>query len=145
MRTPAHARALTFVAPRQIAIEPVHLPEPGPGDVVVRVLASGISAGTEMLAYRGELEPGLALDETLGTLAGTFDFPFRYGYSCVGRVEESDGGPAPGTLVFAYHAHQDRIVVSADDLVELGDVGAGARQQRGGQRAHTAQAQHDQR
>jgi 2-desacetyl-2-hydroxyethyl bacteriochlorophyllide A dehydrogenase len=122
MRTPAHARALTFVAPRQIAIEPVHLPEPGPGDVVVRVLASGISAGTEMLAYRGELEPGLALDETLGTLAGTFDFPFRYGYSCVGRVEESDGGPAPGTLVFAYHAHQDRIVVSADDLVELGDV-----------------------
>src|SRR5918999_4886447 len=122
MRTGADARALTFVAPRQIAIEPVRLPEAGPGDVLVRVLRSGISAGTEMLAYRGQLEPGLALDETLGALAGTFDYPFRYGYSCVGRVEESDGDPAPGTLVFAFHAHQDRIVVGADNLVALGDV-----------------------
>ncbi|HSK95000.1 MAG TPA: zinc-binding dehydrogenase, partial [Euzebyales bacterium] len=122
MRTGAHARAVTFVAPRRIAIEPVRLPDPGPGNVLVRVLCSGISAGTEMLAYRGELEPGLALDETLEALAGTFDYPFRYGYSCVGRVEESDGGPAPGTLVFAYHAHQDRIVVAADDLVVLGEI-----------------------
>jgi 2-desacetyl-2-hydroxyethyl bacteriochlorophyllide A dehydrogenase len=122
MRTSTRAQALVFMAPRQIAIEPVQLSEPGPGDVEVRVLCSGISAGTEMLAYRGQLEPGLALDDTLGALAGTFDFPFRYGYSCVGRVERSDGGPEPGTLVFAYHAHQDRIVVAADDLVVLGDV-----------------------
>ena len=110
------------MAPRQISIEPVDLPEPGPEDIVVRVSHSGISAGTELLAYRGQLEPGLALDETLGTLAGTFDFPFRYGYSCVGRVEQSGDHPAPGTLVFAYHAHQDRIVVAADQVVALGDV-----------------------
>lgn len=116
------SRALTFVAPRQVAIELVDLPEPGPGDVVVRVTHSGISAGTELLAYRGQLEPGVALDDALGTLAGTFDFPFRYGYSCVGRVEESPGEPAPGTLVFAYHPHQDRIVVAADEIVLLGDV-----------------------
>jgi 2-desacetyl-2-hydroxyethyl bacteriochlorophyllide A dehydrogenase len=120
MRTPA--RALTFVAPRRVAIEPVDLPEKRRGDVVVRVTHSGISAGTELLAYRGELEPGLALDDVLGSLAGTFDFPFRYGYSCVGRVQESAGHPAPGTLVFAYHAHQDRIVVPADDIVVLGDI-----------------------
>jgi 2-desacetyl-2-hydroxyethyl bacteriochlorophyllide A dehydrogenase len=122
MRTLAKARGLMFIAPRQVTIEPVDLPDPGPTDVVVRVTHSGISAGTELLAYRGELEPGLVLDETLGTLAGTFDFPFRYGYSCVGRVEDSPGHPAPGTLVFAYHAHQDHIVVAADDVVVLDDV-----------------------
>lgn len=122
MRTSAQARGLTFVAPRQVAIEAVDLPAPRPDDVVVRVTHSGVSAGTELLAYRGDLEPGVALDETLGALAGTFDFPFRYGYSCVGRVEESAGHPAPGTLVFAYHAHQDRIVVAAADVIVLGDV-----------------------
>ncbi len=118
----SRARALTFVAPRQVRVEPVELPEPASGQVVVRVTHSGISAGTELLAYRGELEPGLPLDEALGSLAGTFDFPFRYGYSCVGRVEESAGHLTPGTLVFAYHAHQDRVVVAADDLIPVGDV-----------------------
>ncbi len=118
----SRARALTFVAPREVRIEPVELPEPASGQVVVRVTHSGISAGTELLAYRGELEPGLPLDEALGSLAGTFDFPFRYGYSCVGRVEESAGPLTPGALVFAYHAHQDRLVVAADDLIPVGDV-----------------------
>ena len=32
-------------------IRPVRLPEPGPGDVVVRTLRSGISRGTETLVY----------------------------------------------------------------------------------------------
>ena len=31
---------------------------------------------------------GLAVDETIGALGGTFRYPFRYGYSCVGHVEE---------------------------------------------------------
>ena len=116
---PATARALEFVAPRKVDIVQVDLPEPGPGDIVVDVTHSGISAGTELLAYRGELEPGLPLDETLGALAGTFDHPFRYGYSCVGRVAASAGHPAPGSQVFAFHAHQDRIVVAADEVVVI--------------------------
>lgn len=121
MRTTA--RALEFVAPRQVAHVQVDLPEPGPDDVVVRVTHSGISSGTELLAYRGELEPGLVLDEALGALAGTFDYPFRYGYSCVGRVERSAVEHlAPGTPVFAFHAHQDRIVVAADQVVALDGV-----------------------
>ena len=75
MRTLTNARALAFVAPRQVTIEPVQLPELGAGDVLVRVLSSGISAGTEMLAYRGQLEPGLALDDwaaELDELGGRF-------------------------------------------------------------------------
>jgi 2-desacetyl-2-hydroxyethyl bacteriochlorophyllide A dehydrogenase len=113
------ARRLVFVAPRQVALEPVDVPEPGPGQVLVRTLRSGISSGTELLCYRGQLDPDLPLDERIGSLGGTFRFPFPYGYSCVGEVERSDGTVAPGSLVFAYHPHQERFVADEADVVVL--------------------------
>src|SRR5690606_1997443 len=85
------ARALVFEAPRRVGIRRVEVPPPGDDAVLVRTLWSGISAGTEMLAYRGEIDPALPLDETIGSLAGSFEFPFHYGYSCVGRVEAAGG------------------------------------------------------
>jgi threonine dehydrogenase-like Zn-dependent dehydrogenase len=75
-----------------------------------------------MLAYRGEIDPSLPLDETLGSLGGTFEFPFSYGYSCVGVVERSGGSIPEGERVFAFHPHQDRIVVDETDAVALGAV-----------------------
>ena len=67
------------------------LPEPGPGRLLVRTRYSGISSGTELLAYRGLLDPDLPVDERIGALGGTFRYPFPYGYSCVGEVERSAG------------------------------------------------------
>jgi 2-desacetyl-2-hydroxyethyl bacteriochlorophyllide A dehydrogenase len=116
------ARAVVFEGPRRIGVSRVDLPAPGDGDVLVRTLWSGISAGTEMLAYRGEVDPRLPLDETIGALGGSFAFPFRYGYSCVGRVERTRGVIPAGQLVFAFHPHQDAFVVAADDVVVLDDV-----------------------
>ncbi|HZD38516.1 MAG TPA: hypothetical protein VE664_07740, partial [Actinomycetes bacterium] len=98
------------------------LPEPGGGHVLVATECSGISTGTELLAWRGEVDPRLALDETLGTLAGTFAYPFRYGYSAVGRVLGGDGGPPAGQRVFAFHPHQDRFVVRADQVTAVGGL-----------------------
>jgi len=96
------------------------LDEPGDGAVLVRTEWSGISGGTELLAYRGEIYPDLPLDETIGALGGTFAFPFRYGYSCVGEIERSHDERLPeGSEVFAFHPHQDRFVVRADDCVPL--------------------------
>jgi len=118
----AGARSLWFVEPRRVELRSGPLPTPGDGDVVVRTTFSGISAGTEMLAYRGELDAELAVDETIGALGGTFRYPFRYGYSCVGVVEESRGGVAVGTRVFSFQPHQDRFVVGDTDVVPLGAV-----------------------
>ena len=39
--------------PRKVGIRHYQPPEPGPGEVGVRTLYSGISAGTELTAYRG--------------------------------------------------------------------------------------------
>lgn len=112
-------RRLLFMAPRTVELADVDVPEPRPGELLVRTLLSGISAGTELLCYRGLLDPDLPLDERIGSLAGTFRYPFPYGYSCVGTVERSAGSVPPRTLVFAYHPHQDRFVVSESDVVVL--------------------------
>ncbi|MFG1927053.1 zinc-binding alcohol dehydrogenase [Cryptosporangium sp. NPDC048952] len=111
--------ALWFTAPREIEIRPVPDPVPGPDDLLVRTVYSGISAGTELLAYRGELDPSTERDETLSALAdGGFDYPFQYGYSCVGVVET---GSLEGRTVFAFHPHQTRFVAAPDDVVVIPD------------------------
>jgi 2-desacetyl-2-hydroxyethyl bacteriochlorophyllide A dehydrogenase len=114
------AQALYFVAPKRVEVREIPLKtELDEGQVLVQTEYSGISGGTEMLAYRGELDPDLPLDETIGPLAGTFRYPFRYGYSCAGRVERSRGGAAEGALVVALHPHQDRFVLSEGEVVLL--------------------------
>ena len=116
------ARSLWFVGPREVEIRTAPLPPLAAGQVLVRTAYSGISAGTELLAYRGQLDPGLARDETIGVLAGTFQYPFPYGYSSVGWIEDSRSERAVGELVFAFHPHQDRFVVDAADVVALADA-----------------------
>jgi 2-desacetyl-2-hydroxyethyl bacteriochlorophyllide A dehydrogenase len=115
------ARRLMFIAPRRVELAAVDVAEPGPGQVLVRTLHSGISSGTELLCYRGLLDPDLPLDERIGSLDGSFRYPFPYGYSCVGVVERSSGAVPPGTVVFAFHPHQDRFVVAGSDVVVLSE------------------------
>jgi 2-desacetyl-2-hydroxyethyl bacteriochlorophyllide A dehydrogenase len=116
------ARAVTFVAPRRVELREVEVPDPPDGHLLVATEWSGISSGTELLAYRGEVDPGLPLDETLGALAGTFAYPFRYGYSAVGRVVRPAGPFREGQRVFAFHPHQDRFVADADGAVAVDDL-----------------------
>jgi len=107
-------KAVLFTGPRTVAVRDVHIEASDPDDVVVRTLFSGISSGTELLAYRGEIAADLALDERIDALGGTFTYPFQYGYACVGEVD--------GQTVFAFHPHQERFVASPVDLIHLGDI-----------------------
>jgi 2-desacetyl-2-hydroxyethyl bacteriochlorophyllide A dehydrogenase len=115
-------RAVSFEAPGRVGHVDVDVPARADDEVLVRTLYSGISTGTELLAYRGEVDPQLPLDETIGALGGTFTYPFRYGYGCVGRVEESAGPEQREALVFAFHPHQERFVVPWRDVVPLPSV-----------------------
>ncbi|MDP8957213.1 MAG: zinc-binding dehydrogenase, partial [Actinomycetota bacterium] len=116
------ARAVRFVRPRMVELLDVDVPEPGPGEVLVGTRYSGISGGTEMLAYRGELDPGLQLDEAIGSLGGTFAYPFQYGYSCVGEVVASGTELREGAMVFVFHPHQDVFLAQSADVVDVGGV-----------------------
>lgn len=118
----AMARGVWFVGPRRVEIADVDVAPLTPGHVQVHTLCSGISAGTELLAYRGDVDPDLPLDDTIGALGGTFRYPFRYGYSCVGVVEASLADLPEGARVFAFHPHQDRFVTAAANVIPLGDV-----------------------
>ena len=117
-----NARAVRFVRPRTVELVEVDVSEPQAGEALVRTRYSGISGGTEMLAYRGELDPGLPLDETIGALGGTFAYPFQYGYSSVGEVIESRTELPEGAMVFAFHPHQDLFVVRVSDIVDVDGV-----------------------
>jgi 2-desacetyl-2-hydroxyethyl bacteriochlorophyllide A dehydrogenase len=118
------ARAVRFVAPYRVDVAEVSVPAPKVGDVLVRAEFSGISGGTELLAYRGELDSSAPRDETLSALAGSFEYPFTYGYGAVGTVEASRSEVAEGARVFAFHPHQDRFVLSAGDVVPVATIDA---------------------
>ncbi|HEY2311125.1 MAG TPA: zinc-binding alcohol dehydrogenase [Gaiellaceae bacterium] len=106
------ARAFWLSAPGRGEIRPVGLPEPGPGDVVVRTLRSAISRGTETLVFRGAVPPAEHQRMRAPFQEGDFPGPLKYGYLNVGAVEE---GPAElrGRTVFCLYPHQTAYVVPA--------------------------------
>jgi 2-desacetyl-2-hydroxyethyl bacteriochlorophyllide A dehydrogenase len=116
------ARCVVFASPRVVEVRDAVVGDVGEGDVLVETLYSGISAGTELLAYRGDLDPQAAVDEALSALHGTFAYPFRYGYSCVGRIVRSRSQLAEGDVVFAFHPHQDRFIVPAAEAIPVDQV-----------------------
>jgi 2-desacetyl-2-hydroxyethyl bacteriochlorophyllide A dehydrogenase len=113
------ARGVRFAAPRRVEVVDVDVPDPREGEVLVRTEYSGISGGTELLAYRGELDPDMPVDEALGSLAGSFRYPFPYGYACAGRVIHAGEGLPEGARVFAFHPHQSLVVAPARDLMRM--------------------------
>jgi threonine dehydrogenase-like Zn-dependent dehydrogenase len=106
------ARALYFTRQGQVELRGEPL-APRPGQVRVRSRLMGISHGTELLAFRGQLPSGLEADSVLKSLSGGLDYPLKYGYSTCGVVEES------GQRVFAFYPHQDLFDADPAELVAL--------------------------
>lgn len=117
------AQALWFPRARSVELRDEVLPPVGPEDVRVRAVVSGLSAGTELLVYRGFVPPDMTLD--LPTLRGSFGFPVKYGYASVGRVLERGAavrGLQQGDLVFVHQPHQTEYVVAGGLPIRLPDT-----------------------
>jgi len=97
-------------------IRSVSLPSPGPDDVVVQTLRSGISRGTETLVFRGGVPRSQYEAMRAPFQDGEFPGPVKYGYLSVGVVEQ---GPAElqGRTVFCLYPHQTAYVVPARSVV----------------------------
>jgi 2-desacetyl-2-hydroxyethyl bacteriochlorophyllide A dehydrogenase len=121
------ARAVVLTGPRQVVVRDVEVADPGPGEVRVETMFSGISAGTEMNVYRGRApqwhmhrDPATKLFSRVDT--PDWSYPFVYGYANVGRVLDSGPGvtsPAAGELVFSYMPHQSVVLAPADATVAV--------------------------
>lgn len=109
------ALAFWIAAPGRGEIRREALPAPGPEDVVVRTLYSGVSRGTEALVFHGRVPPEEYQRMRAPYQGGDFPAPVKYGYACAGVVED---GPAAlrGRRVFALYPHQTRFVIPAADV-----------------------------
>lgn len=106
------ARALWTIAPGQAELRPETLPARAPDQVLARMIASGISRGTERLVLAGKVPENQWGAMRCPLQAGDFPFPVKYGYSAVAHVAE---GPAAlqGKRVFCLHPHQDFFLAPA--------------------------------
>ncbi len=117
-------KALYFSGLRQVEVLEEELPGPGAGQLLVRTLRSGVSAGTEMLFYRGQFPEGMPVDESIAALQGGFHYPLKYGYSSVGEVIDAGAGVDRAWLgrhVFAFHPHESHFLAGLDELIPLPD------------------------
>ena len=111
-----------FTGPRQAELREERLLAPGPGQLLVRMLASAISPGSEMLVYRGEFPPGLPIDGSIPALAGEFRYPLAYGYAAVGQVIRVGAGVAEDWLdrrVFSFQPHTTHFLAAPEAVLPL--------------------------
>jgi 2-desacetyl-2-hydroxyethyl bacteriochlorophyllide A dehydrogenase len=112
--------AVWFDGPRRVAIREEPTEPVGPEEVRVRAIVSGISAGSELLVYRGDVPTDLLPD--LPTVRGGFGFPISFAYASVGRVVEIGSRVSRlemDDLVFVHHPHGTEYVVTADAPILL--------------------------
>lgn len=96
----------------------VLVPAPGPGEVLVRTLFSGVSRGTETLVFRGGV-PASQHDVMRAPFQeGAFPGPVKYGYLNVGVVQN---GELQGKTVFCLYPHQTAYVVPVSAVTLVPD------------------------
>lgn len=115
--------ALVLEAPGRLAFEPLDVRDPGPGEVLIRTLHSGISSGTELSQYRGT-NPFMRRrwDETrrlfLDADSPSWPYPVRnLGYEEVGEVVATGpgvDGVRVGDRVYGTWGHRTHHLAAAD-------------------------------
>ncbi len=112
-------KTLFFTAPKQIEIRESNISSLKNDEVLVETICSAISAGTEMLVYRGQFPH---LSDSHDNLSSDLNYPLAYGYACVGRVVEI--GKAVNSewlnrMVFAFQSHTSHFITKTESLITI--------------------------
>jgi 2-desacetyl-2-hydroxyethyl bacteriochlorophyllide A dehydrogenase len=124
MEISTQAHQLWFTGINQVEIRKQLLITPNSGEVLVQVDCSAISAGTEMLVYRGQIPAQMSLDATFNTLQNQANYPLQYGYACVGRIKQvgSDVDASwLGKRVFAFQSHASHFITTPANVIPIPD------------------------
>ncbi len=115
-------QAVYFTTPGMVDVREEPLAPLQAGEVLVQTLVSAISAGTELLFYRGQVPPDLPADETIAALKSEVRYPLKYGYAAVGQVI-GIGAEVPekwlGRTVFSFHPHESHFVVPLAEVIPV--------------------------
>lgn len=115
---------LWFTAPGEVAVRQTEIAQPAAGQVLVATHCSAISAGTELLLYRGQIPQQMALDTSIASLQEQSTYPLRYGYASVGRIVRLGEGVDKNWLnrrVFAFQPHGSHFLATPDQLIVIPD------------------------
>ncbi len=110
-------KTIYFTAPRQVELREESLPALGADDVLVETLCSSISAGTEMLIYRGQF-PHIV--DAHDNLSSDLHYPLAYGYANVGRIKETGTQVDKSLLdklVFGFQPHTSAFICNPSNLI----------------------------
>ena len=110
-------RTLFFTAPGKVELREEVLPVLNANEVLVETTCSAISAGTEMLVYRGQF-PHLV--DSHDNLSSNLNYPTTYGYACVGYIKETGkqvDKALLGKLVFGFAPHTSAFVCDPSSLI----------------------------
>jgi 2-desacetyl-2-hydroxyethyl bacteriochlorophyllide A dehydrogenase len=112
-------KILYFTAQKQVEVRKESLPVPGDDEVLVETICSAISAGTEMLVYRGQFPKILDAHDKV---SNDLKYPLAYGYACVGIIREIGkmvNGEWKDKLVFAFQPHSSFFIAHPSSLIFL--------------------------
>ena len=112
------ARSLWYTGPWAAELREEALAEPGPEQVLVRSVYSGVSRGTERLVFSGSVAESEGERMRCPMQAGVLPFPVKYGYGAVGRVAQGNADLL-GWTVFVLHPHQDAFLAPVCSIFKL--------------------------
>jgi Zn-dependent alcohol dehydrogenase len=116
------AECLYFNAPYQVSIKSEIIEALNEDQVLIETYQSAISAGTELLLYRGDFPKDIPVDPHIRPLNVNFRYPLKYGYCLIGKVVDRGRQVDPywnNRYVFAFHPHASHFTCNPDDLIPI--------------------------
>ena len=110
-------KTIYFTAPGRVELREESLPALGADEVLVETICSAISAGTEMLVYRGEFPQ---LQDSQDSFSSDLKYPCPYGYASVGRIKEIGAEVDKSLLdrlVFGFQPHASCFITRPASLI----------------------------
>src|SRR5271157_4698179 len=114
-------KTIYFTAPRQVELREEPLPVFGADEVLVETICSAVSAGTEMLVYRGQFPSKV---DAIDSISSGLHYPTSYGYAsagCVVEIGKSVNKEWKNRRVFSFQPHTSHFITKTEYLIPIPD------------------------
>jgi len=119
------AQQLWFTGVEHVEVREHVFAAPSADELLVEVECSAISAGTEMLVYRGQVPRDMALDANITALRDqqqNQQYPLQYGYASVGIIKTvgvNVDAALLGQRVFAFQPHASHFITTLANVIPV--------------------------